>query len=377
MRRYIVPAAKRVGSDLFEFAAPEMAEVLSGRKKFRAAANCVRRQTLRKQLASWSRKGTASRVMPTKSAKPTSRSQKDSHKHFSLNMLSKVRYKLFVVVPRKTWRESPSSYRCLVVSRTRNFSIYLNGWKMHRVWISNDLEPRCWFDTDVLGCETRISQESWLENFTIPQENKEEHTESAETDEEAAAEEVQETSVPLISPVNNILHSVISNVEVYIKTQNSNGLYAHKSDISINFKVAISEYKGDLHCEGYDYQEIPDGTMEALLSELFSTRRMKMLSRPERFMLYGKLGDNFFSTSKLLYPNMRIRLRLIRATPNFYNTSDIPVSLGIVDCSLYTHRMALQYDYHKKRMDMPANAPVMFNYLENLAKTFIVPAIQI
>ena len=110
---------------------------------------------------------------------------------------------------------------------------------------------------------------------------------------------------------------------------------------------------------------------------LFFTRRMKMLCRPDGFMLYGKLGVDFFSTSELLYPNMKIRLRLIRATPNFYMISDNPnVSLGIVDCSLYTRRIALKDDYHKKRMDMLAYTPVEFNYLETLAKTFIIPARQ-
>ena len=104
---------------------------------------------------------------------------------------------------------------------------------------------------------------------------------------------------------------------------------------------------------------------------------MKLLSRPDGFMLYGKLGIDFFSTSELLYPNLKIRLRLIRARPNFYMISDNPnVSLGIVDCSLYTRRIALKDDYHKKRMDMLAYAPVEYNYLETLAKTFIIPARQ-
>ena len=165
----------------------------------------------------------------------------------------------------------------------------------------------------------------------------------------------------------------INNQQIY----NSNGLYAHKSYISNYFKGAISEYKGFLHCEGYDYEEPPDEILEALLSEHFFTRRMKMLSRPDGFMLYGKLGVDFFSTSELLYPNMKIRLRLIRARPNFYMISDNPnVSLGIVDCSLYTRRIALKDDYHKKRMDMLAYTPVEFNYLETLAKTFIIPARQ-
>ena len=94
-------------------------------------------------------------------------------------------------------------------------------------------------------------------------------------------------------------------------------------------------------------------------------------------MLYGKLGIDFFSTSELLYPNMKIRLRLIRARPNFYKISDNPnVSHGIVGCSLYTRRIALNDDYHKKRMDMLAYAPVEYIYLETLAKTFIIPARQ-
>ena len=44
--------------------------------------------------------------------------------------------------------------------------------------------------------------------------------------------------------------------------------------------------------------------------------------------------------------------------------SDNPnVSVGIVDCSLYTRRIALKDDYHKKRMDMLAHTPVEINYL--------------
>ena len=206
---------------------------------------------------------------------------------------------------------------------------------------------------------------------------KKEHKEEAKAEEEETAEE---EPVPLVTHVNNILHSIFCNVEVYINNQqiyNSNGLYVHKSYISNNFKVAMSEYKGVSHCEEYDYEEFPDAIMEAPLSEPSFTRRMKMLSRPYGLMLYGKLEFDFFSISELLYPNIKIRLRLIRARPNFYMISDKPnVSLGIVDCSLYTRRIALKGDHHKKRLDMLAYTPVEFNYLETLAKTFIIPARQ-
>ena len=76
-RKYFVPAAKRVGADLFQFAVPEIAEVVSGRKNFNTAAKSVGRQTLRKQLGSGNRKRTTSRVFPTESAKQISRSGRD------------------------------------------------------------------------------------------------------------------------------------------------------------------------------------------------------------------------------------------------------------------------------------------------------------
>ena len=91
----VVPSAKRVGADLWEFAVPEIAEVVSGRKNFKTTAKSVGRQTLRKQLG----EGQGSRrrepqtdgrtgnrqirgrkqrkIIPTKSTKQASRSLRD------------------------------------------------------------------------------------------------------------------------------------------------------------------------------------------------------------------------------------------------------------------------------------------------------------
>ena len=207
-------------------------------------------------------------------------------------------------------------------------------------------------------------------------EKKEEHKDESVVFTETRTDEDEE--VARVTYVNNKMHSIFSNVEAYINYQqvyNSNGLYAHKSYISNKFKAVIFEYKGVLHCEGYDYEQDTEDISNPLPDPIF-TRRMKLLSRSDGIMLYGKYGIDFFSTSELLYPKMKIRLRLIRATPNFYMTSDNPnVSLGIVDGSPYTRRIALKDDYHKK-MDMFTHAPVEHSYLETLAKTLIIPARQ-
>ena len=192
-------------------------------------------------------------------------------------------------------------------------------------------------------------------------------------------DEEEQEEVVRVNYVNNILHSMFSNVEVYINNQqiyNSNGIYAHKSYISNNFKAAISEYKGVLHCEGTDYEQHPEDISNPLPDPFF-TRRMKLLNRPDGFMLYRKLWIDFFSISELLYPNMKNRLLLIRARLIFYMISGYPnVSLGLVDFSIYTRRIAFKDDYHKKRKDMLAYAPVKNNYLETLTRTFIIPARQ-
>ena len=135
-------------------------------------------------------------------------------------------------------------------------------------------------------------------------ENKDESVVFTET--ETDNEEEQE-EVARVTYVNNILHSIFSDGEVYINNQRiyiSNGLYTHKSYISNNFKSIISEYKGVLHCEGYDYEQDTEDISNPLPDPFFTTR-MKLLSRPDGFKLYGKVAIDFFSTSELLHPNMK------------------------------------------------------------------------
>ena len=81
LRKYVVPAAKRVGADLLEFAVPEIAEVVSGRKNFKTAAKNVGGQTLRKPLGEGSHKQIRGhkqrKIIPTKSTKQSSWSRRD------------------------------------------------------------------------------------------------------------------------------------------------------------------------------------------------------------------------------------------------------------------------------------------------------------
>ena len=138
-------------------------------------------------------------------------------------------------------------------------------------------------------------------------EKKKEHKEHAvffETGDNDVEFIEEDEGVPHITHVNKILHSIFTIAELYINNYQiykSNGLYDHKSHISNNFKNTLSDYKGVLHCEGYDYEDDPENLVEGL----FFTRRMNLYTRLDGFMLYGKLGIDFLTTSKLLYPNMK------------------------------------------------------------------------
>ena len=59
IRRYVVPAAKRVGADLISAAAPDIGDLLTGKKKVKAFAKDVGVKTLRKQIGAGKKKNAA------------------------------------------------------------------------------------------------------------------------------------------------------------------------------------------------------------------------------------------------------------------------------------------------------------------------------
>ena len=57
LRKNVVPAAKRIGADMLEFAEAEIGEVISDRESFKRAAKNVGKQTLKKQLVEGKKRG--------------------------------------------------------------------------------------------------------------------------------------------------------------------------------------------------------------------------------------------------------------------------------------------------------------------------------
>ena len=92
---------------------------------------------------------------------------------------------------------------------------------------------------------------------------------------------------------------------------------------------------------------------------------------------YGKLAIDLFQCEKLLVPNTKVRLKLIRARPNFYMICYNPhVSLNVVDCSLFTRRVVVNEDYHQTIKYQLTHQPACYKFMETIARTFIILSVQ-
>ena len=174
---------------------------------------------------------------------------------------------------------------------------------------------------------------------------------------------------------NNLVHSLFSNCEVSFSNTmvyNAIGLYPHKAQTSNEFNSSALSNKGILACHGYSFEEYPD----AFDMHPF-TDRASSLATGIPFSLYGWFALDLFTCEKLLLPNTKVRIELIRARPSFYMLSDNPnVSLKIVDCSLFTRRILVAEPNHQYLQWDLEREPAQYNYMETIARTFIIPSRQ-
>ena len=125
-----------------------------------------------------------------------------------------------------------------------------------------------------------------------------------------------------LTHVNNILQSLFSNCELYLNNQhvyNSNSLYAHKALFFNDFNASTRNNEGILASHGYEFEKEPS-----------DYEKSPFIDREEELLLkngctyYVKLFVDLFQCKKLLLPNTKVRLKVIRAKPNFLH--DFPQS---------------------------------------------------
>ena len=208
LRKNMVLAAKRVHADFLEFAAPDIAKVVRGRKKLKAAAKSVGRETLENRLNSGRRKKDCKQCQPSKICKTNQSVAKSQfYKHFALMMRSNFPSKIFLADTENRARKVLVCWQYLVVPRTRNLSHNLTQCKLHKIQPSKGQELLGWFDTHKLGYEIENCQGLRLRNLQYQRSKKRAQSRDKNGWGKVAVEEKQEAPKPLVTHLNNILNS--------------------------------------------------------------------------------------------------------------------------------------------------------------------------
>ena len=131
--------------------------------------------------------------------------------------------------------------------------------------------------------------------------------------------------------VNNLLHSLFSNCELYFSNTlfyNANGIYPYKAQKTNELNASAVSNKGIFACHGYSFEEYAEAF------DMFPfTDRANSLGSGITFSLYCRLAIDLFTSEKISLPKTKVRFKLTRARPNFYMLSDNPnYRLKIDDC---------------------------------------------
>ncbi len=179
--------------------------------------------------------------------------------------------------------------------------------------------------------------------------------------------------------VNNILHSMFSNCEVYLQgTQIStaNNLYGHKAFIETELSHP-SECKNTwLVTQGYQYEKKPGTATDTTIA----SRRTKNVAK-NWSSFYGRLAVDFFNVEKYLIPGVTLRLKLVRAPAEFAAMllpatsvkADTRYQIRIDTASLFVHKIEVADDEYARMERTLSIKPAFYEYLEIIPKTYIIP----
>lgn len=179
------------------------------------------------------------------------------------------------------------------------------------------------------------------------------------------------STTSLVIPVNNMMHSLFSNVELYMNgtpVYTSNGLYGHKAFISNEISHTAGMKNSLLKCQGYEFDSNPsDGSDRALY-------------HGQKRNFFGKLCVDAFTCDQYLLPGVNCRLRLTRADNDFITfvlpdtKTNTQFSAVITDIRLFVRKIAVHSSSLNYIEGMLARGhTARYNYSEIMPKTYVVP----
>lgn len=127
-----------------------------------------------------------------------------------------------------------------------------------------------------------------------------------------------------IAPVNNILHSLFSQIDVYLNQKlisPPNNTYAYKSYIETLLNYGPAAKNSHLTC-GLWYPDTP-GKMDNADDDNDGYKKRKMFTKESKEVdLIGHLNCDLFNQSKFLINGVELRVKLVRSRNNFALMAD-------------------------------------------------------
>lgn len=156
----------------------------------------------------------------------------------------------------------------------------------------------------------------------------------------------------------------------------ANGLYAHKAQITTEMSHTAGEKQSLLYCQGYTYESNP--TLD--LTKGAHLERQKLTAESKVHYLVGELVIDPFRCDKLLVPNVSIRIKLLRSSPNFcLLSSEITKNFAVKmkSASLLVRNMTVSESSYKAiTATLSSKNQARYVYPEITEKTFIIPQNQ-
>ena len=178
--------------------------------------------------------------------------------------------------------------------------------------------------------------------------------------------------------INNGMHGIFSNVEVFLQgvlIYSANANYPHKAYIETELSHTEACKNTWLITQGYNYEKEPSTADNAAM---VARRAANADGAWNDF--YGRLAVDFFNTDKFLLPGVTLRIKLVRASPEFAVvvlppdkvTPNSKYRINITEASLFVHKVEVsETEYVKIERDLLLG-PMLIEYMETIPKTYIV-----
>jgi hypothetical protein len=184
------------------------------------------------------------------------------------------------------------------------------------------------------------------------------------------------TEADNVAPVNNLLHSMFSQVDVYLNEKlisPPNNTHGYKSYIEtmLNYghdakssHLTTALWYRDTHSKFNDLSDANQGF----------TKRKQFASGSKQIDLIGRLHGDIFNQEKFLLNGVDLRIKLVRSRDNFVLMSASAGKLKIVDATLLIRRVKINPTVLLSISKVLENTPAKYPITRTEIKVLTLPA---